>query len=154
MSEPGLEVLKEIVLFKVGQELGGHSSFQHLGQEGEAGDGPVVGSVFWIQSGFFQLWSDDGGFQCGWDMAGLEGAIDDLSDEGAYGGEVGLQQGCGEGVQGTGRRLHRPNDGLNLSLSSGRETAERLGNLRLWVNSPGGQHMSMYLWTCVLSYCS
>ena len=62
-AKPRLELLKNVVLFEVGLELCGNYLLQHLGEEREVGDGPVVAEGFRVQSGFFQKGSDDGSFK-------------------------------------------------------------------------------------------
>lgn len=65
-------------------ELCGNHFFQHLGEEGQVGNGPVVGENFWVKGGFFQEGSDDRCLQSRRNMAGLKGEVNGCGDKGTY----------------------------------------------------------------------
>ena len=71
-------------------ELSGDDFFQDLREERQIGDGPVVAVNFRVEGGFFQERCNDGSLKGRWNVACLEGEVDDCGDEGADGGDVGF----------------------------------------------------------------
>ena len=61
-AEAGLKCFIEVIGVKVGFQLGGDSSFQDFGNEGEIGDGPVVVRGVRVKSRFFENGGDGGQF--------------------------------------------------------------------------------------------
>lgn len=61
-AETRLKGFKEVVVFEVVLEVGSNYFFQNFGEEWEFGNGPVISKKFWIESRFFEEWSDYGGF--------------------------------------------------------------------------------------------
>ena len=79
-AETRLKLFIEIIGVEVGEKLCSDSFLQYFGEEGEIGDGPVIGISLLVKGRFLEERCDDGGFQSRWDVAGFEGVVNDVCD--------------------------------------------------------------------------
>ena len=81
-SVGGLKGIKEPVVRHVLMELRCYCSFQGLTEERKVGYRPVVSEVIRVKTGLLQDGGNGGSFEAGGYGAGLQGGVDDVSDDG------------------------------------------------------------------------